>query len=148
MVNVFKSAVSRYAKGIMRKWEIETLMTEKTQTLLIDEKINDKPVKVRDCTDCKIIKCDFSYNKEDQTMLTLENCVRCTVSECEFHDKDTHGLMIKIIGERPRTMSLNDANFMNSIMTVRRMQNLCVLETVDCPAVSSTLPLSTATSMV
>jgi hypothetical protein len=111
MVNLFKAAVSRYAEGDHEKMGDGDFDDRSNETLLINEKINDKPVKVRDCTDCKIVKCDFSYNEKDQTMLTLENCVRCTVSECDFHDKDTYGLMIKIIGEKSKDNVIEGCKF-------------------------------------
>ena len=98
-------------KGINKKMADREFNNRSNETLLINEKIKDKPVKVRDCTDCKIIKCDFSYNEKDQTMLTLQNCVRCTVSECDFHDKDTYGLMIKIIGEKTKDNVIERCKF-------------------------------------
>jgi hypothetical protein len=111
MVNLFKAAVSRYAKGNNEKMADRDFNGRTNETLLINEKINDKPVEVKNCTGCKIIKCDFSYNKKDETMLILDNCVRCTVSECDFHDKNTYGLMIKIIGEKSKDNVIEGCKF-------------------------------------
>lgn len=79
----------------------------------MDKTVKDEEVKVEECIDCSIVNCDFSFNKTDKTMLTLSNCVRCTVSKCKFHDKDTKGLFIKIVGDKTKDNVIEDCEFWN-----------------------------------
>ena len=81
------------------------------ETILVDDTINDEPVKLKNCSGCRIVNCDFSYNEADTTMLILSNCVRCVVSRCKFHDKDTPGLFIKIEGEKSKDNVIEGCRF-------------------------------------
>jgi hypothetical protein len=99
------------------------------QTILKDKEI-DEEVEISKCTNCtienvkfsqrvevsacevlKIMKCDFTYNKNDTTMLTLKNCVKSEVTKCDFHDKDTYGLLIKLIGEDTKDNVIQGCKF-------------------------------------
>ncbi len=81
------------------------------KTILKNREITDEPVKLKNCEDCTIIGCDFSYNKSGEAMLTLENCKRCKVLKCDFHDKDTKGNFIKIIGKESKENLIEGCEF-------------------------------------
>jgi hypothetical protein len=72
------------------------------QTVLSGERIRDEPVILNGCTDVTIIDCDFSFNKQGNAMLTLENCKDCKILKSKFHDKTTEGNFIKIIGKKSK----------------------------------------------
>jgi hypothetical protein len=86
---------------LIRK-ELEPFKNEVNKTLLVDKKIDDEPLKVINCKNCKIVNCDFSFDGDDKNMLTLDNCVGCVVTGCEFHDKKKKGLFINIRGEKSK----------------------------------------------
>jgi hypothetical protein len=90
---------------------------ENNKTILMNETIEGKPVVIEGCTDCKIVNCDFSFNKEDETMLTLKNCIRCVVSKCKFHDKDTAGLFLKIAGDKSKDNIIEGCHFSEFTIT-------------------------------
>jgi Chondroitinase B len=81
---------------------VGTINNEYNKIILKDKKFTDQRIEIEDCTNCKIIGCDFSYDGEDEVMLILNNCVGCVVSDCEFHDKVKKGLFIKIVGEKSK----------------------------------------------
>lgn len=84
---------------------------EKNETILKNRTIKDQEVTIEECTECKIVDCDFSFDGNDETMLTLKNCVGCVVSECEFHDKRKKGLFIKIAGEKSKGNVIEGCTF-------------------------------------
>ena len=102
--------------SLIRK-ELEPFKNEVNKTLLVDKKIDDEPLKVINCTNCKIVNCDFSFNKENETMLTLDNCVGCVVSKCKFHDKDTAGLFLKIAGDKSKDNIIEGCDFSEFTIT-------------------------------
>jgi hypothetical protein len=54
------------------------------------------------------VNCDFSYEGNDEKMLTLKDCVGCVVLGCEFHDKKKEGLFINIRGEKSKDSSCEE----------------------------------------
>jgi Chondroitinase B len=93
------------------------ISNKSNETILVDKTITQESVKIKNCTDCKIVNCDFSFKKEDETMLTLSNCVGCVVSKCKFHDKDTSGLFIKIEGEKSKDNVIEGCHFSDFTIT-------------------------------
>jgi hypothetical protein len=83
------------------------------ETILINSTIKDEPVVLQGCTNCKIVNCDFSFDKAGKTMLTLEDCKRCVISKCEFHDKTTAGLLINIKGKNSKDNIIEGCRFSN-----------------------------------
>jgi hypothetical protein len=81
---------------------VGTIRNEHNKIILKDKKFTDQSIEIEDCTNCKIIGCDFSYDGDDEEMLILNNCVGCVVSDCEFHDKIKKGLFMKIVGEKSK----------------------------------------------
>jgi hypothetical protein len=85
---------------------------KKGVTIFENEKFTE-PVTIKDSEDCKIVNCDFSSNESGQAMLHLSDCVRCTISKCKFHDKNTIGVALKIDGPKTKDNIVEDSEWWN-----------------------------------
>ena len=122
-----------------------TIRNEHNKIILKDKKFTDQSIEVEDCTNCKIIGCDFSYDGDDEEMLILNNCVGCVVSDCEFHDKIKKGLFMKIVGEKSMDNVIERCMFRDNTFDGDNAANLSVLVIAIARAVSSIPLYDTAT---
>jgi Chondroitinase B len=74
---------------------VESIVGRKDEIIHLDSPIDNKPIVLRNCTNCTIEDKTFSYNG-DGDMLTLENCVDCKILRCTFQNRTNKGNFIHI----------------------------------------------------
>lgn len=85
----------------------------KNTKIFVDRQFSNEGVQLIRCTNCTIVGCDFSFDADGKSMLLLENCVDCTITRCKFHDKETKGQCIKILGEESKRNRIESCEFYN-----------------------------------
>src|SRR5215213_5899841 len=85
--------------------------TGKTDLVIEGKTFDTEGLTLKDCKRVTVKNCDFSYNKTDTDMLYLSNCQDCTIQNNKFHDKSTKGLGIKATGASTKNIII-EANEM------------------------------------
>jgi hypothetical protein len=78
-----------------------------------DKEIDNETVVLKGLTGYTIKGVTFSFNKSEEDMLVLDDCVDCKIIDCTFKDKDTKGNFIHIRGEKSKRNRIERCTFKN-----------------------------------